>query len=62
MTATILVWVAVIYTGDTRGGYAVVDNIATKADCERVIARTKALTWSSYVQGQCTQYRKVVVK
>lgn len=56
----ILVWVAIIYTGDNRGAYAVVDNIANKQECERVVKRAGEL--SSWARGVCTQYRKVVVK
>jgi hypothetical protein len=59
---TILVWVAIIYTGDYRGSYAVVDNIATKADCQRIVDRTVTLKQAHWASGQCTQYRKVVTK
>lgn len=57
---TILVWVAILYTGDKRGAHAVVDNIASKQECERIVVRAGQL--SGWTRGTCTQYRKVVTK
>ena len=63
---TVLVWVAIISTGDYRGGMLAIDNIASRADCERVVQRVKNRLPTGIgfagTQAHCTQYRKVVAK
>lgn len=60
MIKTIVVWVLVAYTdGYNAGGPLVVDNIATKAECERLAARIKYL--GDETEAVCTQVQKVAV-
>ena len=55
----IKVWVAIIVNSGAGAGTIVVDNIATRNDCERLVIR-----WQDKARGGgvCTEVSKVVSK
>lgn len=58
---TILVWVLLAYFDSGHGGGpAVVDNLATRAECERLGTRWRHESHGNYYFHTCTQVRKVV--
>jgi hypothetical protein len=61
MTKTVLVWVLVAYFswGNREGGPAVVTDLATREECERLAARLNA-EMSQFRFYTCTQVRKAV--
>jgi len=59
----ITVWVCVIFFAGNGTSTTTVDNIATRADCERIGKRVAAISGDFYVgRYTCTQVKKVVVR
>ena len=59
----IKVWILIaMLSGDSRtatNGITIVDNIASKSECERISEHVKSLSDSSYIRARCVEVWKV---